>query len=108
MAGLDRPAVDVEGVGAGEGGGAVKSFDAVAGEVRFHVGRDRVGEAAFVAHQVGPVDRQATGVDALACQEPGGVDDLGAAAQDLLRITAPQRARPAIGQVIDDGDPPPR
>src|SRR5690606_12613467 len=99
--------VDGESVLVLEARGAVQRLDSVAGELGFHVGGDRVGEAAFVLHQVGPVDVHAVGVDALAGHEASAVDDLGAAAQDLLGVTAPQRAGAPVGEFVDDGDLPP-
>ncbi|MDZ7676372.1 MAG: hypothetical protein U5K30_15055 [Acidimicrobiales bacterium] len=99
--------VDDEPVLALEPGRAVQGVHTVGSEPGFHVLRDRVGEATLVFHQIGPVDRHAIRVDALAGHEPGAVDDLGASAQDLLRVTAPQRTRAAVGQLVDDRDLPP-
>src|SRR5690606_7496554 len=72
-------AVDGQGGGAGEGGAAVEGRHAVGGQSVLHPLGDGVGEAVLVAHQVGPVDRQAVRVDALAGQQSGAVDDLGTA-----------------------------
>ena len=86
----------------------VQGVDPVGRQLSLEVVRDRVGEAALVAHQVGPVDRQAPVIDASAAQQPDALDDVRAAAEDLLRITAPQRAGAAVGKDVDDRDPPPR
>ena len=82
-------AVDVEPVRAGESCGAVEGVDAVAPEAGFHVGGDGVGEAVHVGAERRPIDGQSGRVDAFAGEEVCGVDDLGASAQDLLRVTSP-------------------
>ena len=99
-------AVDVEPVRIGEACGAVQGDNVVAGEAGFHVGGDRIREAVHVGAERGPVDGESGGVDALAGEEVGGVDDLGTSSQDLLRVAAAQSARAAVGEVIDDRDPP--
>jgi hypothetical protein len=58
-------AVDDEPVPGLERRRAVERLDTVAGQARLHVLGNGIGEAAFVLHQVGPVDRQPGVVDAL-------------------------------------------
>ncbi len=57
--------------------------------------------------EVAPVDLQVLRGDAIAAQEPGGLDHLGAAAEDLLRIAAPKRTGSAEGEGVHEGDGPP-
>ena len=109
-AGGDQEAVGVVGgvldlqlAWAGESGAAVQGGDAMAAQAVFHVLGHGVGEAVLVLHQVGPVDGKIRVVDALAAHQPCAVDDLGPAAQDLLRIAPPQRARASVGQGVHDG-----
>lgn len=106
VAKLEGRAVDVEPVRAGESRGAVQRVDAVASQVGFHVGGHRVGEAVHVGAERWPVDAQPGRVDALAGEKVRGVDDLGAAPQDLLRVAPAQCASAAVGEVVDDRDSP--
>jgi hypothetical protein len=105
---LVEGAGDVDRRRRGERGGTVEGVDTVRGEFAFCVAGRRVGEAAGVAHEIGPVDRQPVRVDALVTHQVGGVDDLGAPTQDLLRVTAAKRTRAAVWQLVDDRSPPAR
>ena len=98
--------LQLDGVGVEEAGAAVEGLDAGLPEAGLHLVRDPVGEGALVSHEVGPVDGQRALVDALAAHEPGGVDDLGPAAQHLLGVAAPQWAGAAVGPFVDYGDVP--
>ena len=100
--------VDFERVCPGEPRGTVQRLDAVALQALFHLVRHRIEKAALVRHQIGPVDRKPFGVNALAVHQPGCIDDLGAAPQDLFRVATAQGAGAAIGKCIDDGHAPAR
>jgi len=83
------PTVNLDLAGPGEARVPVKGVDVVSREPVLNGLGGRVGEAVLVLHQIRPVDRQPAAVDALAVHQAGTVDDLGSAAQDLLRVTPP-------------------
>jgi hypothetical protein len=103
---LVRGAVDDDPVGVGERRCSMECFHAAGAQTPFHGLGNRVGEAVLVCHQVGPVDGQPVVVDAFAAHQSGGIDDLRAAAQDLLGVTSTQRACAPIRQSVDDRYPP--
>jgi hypothetical protein len=74
-------------------------------EVAHFLCRDRLGERPLERHQRRPVDAGRT-IGPVAPEAGEGIDDLGGADEDLLRIAPSQRARPAGLARFDDGDPP--
>src|SRR5262245_66573512 len=53
---LKLPAFGDNHISTGKAGNPVKGVDAVFGEIFFQIAGDRIGEAAFKHHQVGPID----------------------------------------------------
>lgn len=87
-----RGRFDPQGVLAGEPSLAVQGVDTVTRQAGLHSVRNRVGEAVLVPDQIGPVDRQAGILDALAAKPAGTVDDL-APRRKIFFGSQPRNAR---------------